>query len=408
VKICIDATPIGVKAMYKGGVLRYIRELIAALSSIDSSNKYVLFFNFFRREHLPSFSEAVKRFGIKENIHVRLSRCPMRLRNLLDPPMELLAGRFDLFHGCFDHLPPLLFGKGVVTIHDIRYIDCVEEAMDAEWLPVLERTVPEPEFSKKDYHARRFLFGYLRSTIEKSTARSRGIITVSEYSKRRLVTLLGIPEEKVRVIYNGVNDFFRPLPEKDISPVFAKFNIRKPYIFYTGNFDPLKNLLVLLEAFKEVRSNHDISLVMVGQVNWFYYILAEKARNLGIFDSVVFTNFVSDGELVALYNGASAFVFPSLYEGFGMPVLEAMACGTPVVCSSACSLPEVAGDATLLVDAASASTLARAIDTILSDERVQDELKEKGMKRAKLFTWENTAKQTLDFYREIAEKREIF
>lgn len=403
-KICIDATPIGIVTVDKGGVCRYIFELIKAISLLDQTNQYTLFFNFFREKSLPIFHDTIKRLRAGENFHVRLSRVPMRLRNIIEPPIELLTGRFDIFHGCFDYLPRILFGQGVVTIHDVRYMENIDNETDAEWIKMLKQFSPSPEFYVKDYLGRSCFFNHLRSTVKKTIQRADRVITVSEFCKSRITELLCIPSEKVKVIHHGVDKHFKPLPPKEVRPVLDKFGVKKPYIFYAGKFDPLKNLIRLLEAFKEITVLHDVNLVMAGIINWFYYILIEKARQLNILNKVVFTDFVTDEELVALYNGASAFALPSIYEGFGIPLLEAMACGVPIVTSNICSIPEVVGDAALFADPYSVTDLSQCILQCLTNETLQEELIEKGKKQVKLFTWENSAKETIAIYKEACEK----
>jgi len=400
-RICIDATPIGVKTTDKGGVCRYISELIESLSSIDSTNQYTLFFNFFRRKHIPVLQEVVKRLRIGENFRIRLSRFPPRLRSIKEPPIELLAGKFDVFHNGFDYLPPILLGKGIATIHDVRYLEDMKHETKPEWIETLKRVAPIPEFYIRDYLARGKLFNRLRSTIRKTIRRAAAIITVSEFCKSRITEILRISPEKIHVIYHGIDIRFKPLTGDEITHVLQKYRIRRPYILYTGRFDPLKNPILLLEAFKKVITSHDLTLVMAGPFNWFFYIVMEQARQLGIIDRVVFTDFVTDDELVALYSGASAFCFPSLYEGFGMPVLEAMACGSPVICSDVCSLPEIAGDAALYVNPSSSNRLAEAILNVLLDKGLREQLIQKGFERVKAFTWRKAAGQTLDIYNKV-------
>lgn len=398
-RICIDATPIGIKTTDKGGVYRYISSLIEALSIVDQKSCYTLFFNFFRKENLPAFNDAVRRLRVGSNFKIRLSRFPPRLRQAIDPPVELLAGRFDVFHGCFDHLPATFGGRRVVTIHDVRYLEDIEDGPEQQWIELLERVAPQPEVYISDCLSRNGLFNHLRSTVRKTVDRADTVITVSEFCKGRIVELLNIPEERVKVIHHGVDSRFRPVPADHIKPVLIKYGIKGPYILYTGKCDPLKNLSRLLEAFERVaRYFKGLTLVIAGPVNWYYHVLLEEARRLGIKDMVVFTGFVKEEDIVPLYSGASVFVMPSLYEGFGMPVVEAMACGVPVVTSDVCSIPEIAGDGALFIDPNSSEGLADGIVRSLSDAVLRKELIEKGMERARLFTWERTARETLRVY----------
>lgn len=397
-KICIDATPIGTRTTDKGGVYRYIWKLIERISCIDHGNKYTLFFNFFRKEHYPVFEETVRRMRVGDNFDIKLSRFPTLLQRYVDIPAELLTGKFDVFHGCFDFLRPTLLGKAVVTIHDIRYLEDIEYESDPEWIRILKQTPSLPDFYIGDCLERDNLFSHLRSTIKKTVRRADMIITVSEFSKRRIIEKLGIPAEKVKVIYPGVNGEFSPQKEESVVMVRNKFRINRPYILYVGKYEPQKNIIRLLEAFQNINMLEDVMLVMAGVINWYYYIVLEKARELNIADRVIFTDFVTDEEMSALYSGASVFFFPSLYEGFGMPILEAMACGTPVVTSPVCSIPEIAGDAAVFADPSSPEDMADALGRCMNDLTLRKSLISKGRTQSASFTWDKTAAQTIGIY----------
>ncbi len=400
-KICIDITPIGIRTTDKGGVYRYIFKLVESLSQLDQKNHYTLFLNFFKKEHLATFYETLNRLQSGKNFQIRLFRFPTRLLRLFEPPIEFLTGRFDIFHGCFDYLPRILFGKGVVTIHDVRYLENFENETDQKWIHILREISSSPEFYTRDYLARSSLFNHLKKTVMKTIKKADVIITVSQFSKSRIEKLLGIPTEKVKVVYQGIDSKFRPLRREEIGPVLKNRGIKKPYVIYVGKFDPLKNIFRFLEAFKKVTFAHNVNLVMVGPINWFYYIVLEKLKELDITDRVIFTNFITDNEIVALYNGASLFVLPSLYEGFGIPLVEAMACGAPIVTSNICSMPEVVDDGALQVDPYSVCSIAEGMDKVLSDKHLCKELVSRGLERAKLFTWEKTARETLTVYQEV-------
>ncbi|MFZ5907804.1 MAG: glycosyltransferase family 4 protein [Nitrospirota bacterium] len=401
-KVCIDATPIGIVTPDKGGVYRYIFELIRGLSFLDSDDEYTLFFNFSRKEHLPVFHEVISKLGLGKNFRIRHSKFPVRFRRIMEPPMEFLAGKFDIFHACFDYFPRILSGRGIVTIHDIRYLEEQAVAPDSEWVRILKETNPAHENLLRDYAARADLFHHLSSTIRKTIRRAHMVITVSEFCRGRLMELLKLPDEKIRVVYHGVDKrFLLPLKCDNVLSVLNRFGIERPYVLYTGKFDPSKNLIRLLEAFGTVCCFHDIVLVMVGPKNWFYHIIHETAKKLGIDNRIKFTGFVDDDDLVSLYNGASVFALPSLYEGFGIPLLEAMACGVPVVASNVCSVPEVIDDAGILVDPLSIASIAEGIRRVLSDTAVKNDLVQKGLERAKLFSWEKTARETREIYRKV-------
>lgn len=400
-KICIDATPLGIRTNDKGGVYRYIWKLVESISSIDHVNTYILFFNFFRREHYPVFRENVERLKVGDNFQIKQSRFPARLQQFISPPAELLAGGFDIFHGCFDYLRPLLHGKGIVTVHDIRYLESVEHEEDPEWIDILKRSAPSPEYFVSDYLSRKNLFTHLKSNIMKTVQRADAVITVSEFSKTRIVEKLGVPADNVRVIYPGIDEAFVRPDNGAIDRVRKKFGIDKSYILYVGKFEPQKNIIRMVEAFKKVARNEEVCLVMAGPVNWYYFIVLEKIKQLGISDDVVFTDFIEDEDMAALYSGASAFVFPSLYEGFGLPLLEAMACGVPIVTSHVCSIPEVVDDSAYFADPCSADDIADKVLRCLTDDEQRRNLIHAGRRRSQSFSWKNTALKTIDAYKSL-------
>jgi glycosyltransferase involved in cell wall biosynthesis len=401
VKICIDATPLGTNTNDKGGVYRYIWKLIESLSEADSENQYTLLFNFFRNEHIPHFREAVKVLAVRDNFRIKLSRFPARIQQYIEPPAELLAGRFNLIHGCFDYLRPTLSGKGVVTVHDIRYLEDVEYDDNPRWIEILRQTTSSPDVHIADCLSRKNLFAHLRSNIKKTVQRADSIVTVSEFTRSRIIENLGVSAEKVRVIYPGVDDWFMRRDTAVVKRVFDALGIDRPCLLYVGKFEPQKNINRLIDAFHRVLKQRDMVLVMAGPINWYYHIVLEKIKEMNLVDNIIFTGYITDETMSALYSGASALVFPSLYEGFGLPVLEAMACGLPVVSSNVCSIPEVAGEAALLADPYSPDDIAEKILLLLKDESLRHELISRGKKRAQFFSWKQTAEKTLETYRSI-------
>lgn len=398
-KICIDATPIGINTTDKGGVYRYIHHLVEALGQIDKENQYRLFFNFFNNSNLPAFEKKINQLDLPANFLVQRSRCPVRIREGLGLPVEFLAGGFDVFHGCADRLPKVTWGKAVVTIHDVRYLEDFNAPPDPEWMDIIQRKAPRPKEAMTDFMARDALFKSLRETIKQTVKRADKIIAVSEFSKSRMIDTLNIEAEKIRVVHHGVDTCFKRPSHSHLKKRLEHMGIKTPYVLYTGKYDPLKNLLRLLSAFKICSDKwNDLMLVMAGPKNWFYYVVEEESRRLGIGDRIYYTDFISDEDLVTLYSGASLFAMPSLYEGFGMPVIEAMACGAPVVTSRLCSIPEVAGDAALLVDPESVSDIAEAMMSVLSDKKISDDLVAGGLMQASSFTWEKSARETLSIY----------
>jgi glycosyltransferase involved in cell wall biosynthesis len=199
---------------------------------------------------------------------------------------------------------------------------------------------------------------------------------------------------------------FRPVEAAEAGPVLEKYGVERPYILYVGALESRKNLPRLLEAYARLRKwSARWKLVIVGARKWKFTPIFEAVQRLGLEPHVHFTDYVADEDLPALYRGAELFAFPSLYEGFGLPVLEAMACGTPVVTSNRSSLPEVAGDAALLVDPLDVEAIAGAMQRVLADEALAAGLREIGLARAAQFTWERTARETVAVYKKAIDGR---
>lgn len=234
--------------------------------------------------------------------------------------------------------------------------------------------------------------------------RADAIIADSKASKRDIVRLLGIPAERVQVIYLAVDRRFRPITdEAHLKDVRRRYHLPADYILYLGGLDQRKNLAALLKAFKRLTS--DLQLVIAGRLpardTPFFPDPRRMVRELDLEERVAFIGWVPEEDKPALYSMAKLFVFPSLYEGFGLPPLEAMACGTPVIASNASSLPEVVGDAGLLIDPHDAAGLAEAMAALLDDERLRKGLGQRGFERARRFSWEETARETLKVYQEV-------
>ena len=245
----------------------------------------------------------------------------------------------------------------------------------------------------------RFTVAHTRLLLGPSARRATTIVTGSEHTRGELESLLGIPGERVAVTPYGVDARFRPEPPA-AGWAQERFGVRERYVLCVGNLEPRKNLSRAVRAF-EAAGADDCSLVVVGARGWrneeFERAVAETAAH------VVVAGYVDDAELVPLYSGAACLVFPSLYEGYGFPPLEAMACGTPVISSDRTSLPEVVGDAGVLVDPLDTAAIGAAIRDLLGDERRARELGERGRERAAGFTWERTAEATVQVYRAVVE-----
>ena len=393
VRIAIDYTA----AVGQGaGIGRYTRGLVGALADLDQQNRYTLLIagGVPRGRALPSLSERFSYRTIPFSDRL-LTILWHRLR--LPLYADLWAGGADLFHMPDFALPPLRSARGLVTVHDLTFMHYPECAPPR-------------------------LVSYLNKVVPRSVRRARLVLADSTSTKQDLVTLLNVPADKIRVVYAGVGpEFHRIADEAALAAARARYGLDLPFILTLGTLEPRKNHLRLLEAFARVRRGtndsspaagaHDLQspvcdlrLVIAGGKGWLYDEVLAAVQRLGLQDRVVFPGFVADADLPALYSLAAAFAYPSLYEGFGLPVLEALACGTPVVCSNASSLPEVAGDAALLVDPLSVDNLTAALQRILNDAPLRQELAARGPRQAARFTWSAAAESLLAAYREAGAR----
>jgi len=367
VKIGIEAHAIGMK---QGGNERYVEGLLKGLSELSFSNlRFVVFLN--HTADIPSFLEGHPCFEFE-----RISLSPIK-RLMLDLPLKVSKTRINILHSQY-HIPPFIRIPSVITLHDVSYLT-------------------HPEF---------FPFSELikmKLLMPYSIKKAKKIITVSNFSKMEILEKYGDIDEKICTIHNGVDEQFKPAAEAEILKVLAKHKISRPYILSVSNLQPRKNLHGLIRTFSRIlKKNKDFpcSLVITGKKLWLYdeiFSAIEPATK----EKIYFTDYVENNDLVALYSGAEMLVYPSFYEGFGLPVLEAMACGCPVIASCKSSLPEVVGNAGILVDPYNQQELSLAILTLHQDRNLQKELKEKGIKQSRKFSWIECAKKTVEVYKNI-------
>jgi len=267
-------------------------------------------------------------------------------------------------------LSPLAPG-GITTIHDVSFL------IGPEW------------FRPRD----RFLLSRL---VPGSARRAKRVITVSETSKRDIVRLLGVPEEKVVVTWNGVDERFRPVPLEEALARLRQYGVAPPYILTVGTRWPRKNMALAIEAAERLPAAVPHRLVVTGKRGWGMEEWESGSRR-----RVQFTGYVADEDMPALYSAADLYLCPSHYEGFGLPVVEAMACGTPVFSSAGGALPEVVGEAGILEGRLDPAIWANRIASLLQDSSMLARMRERGLQRAKQFTWEAAAERTLEVYREV-------
>lgn len=355
----------------------YLENLLSYYQKIDTKKKYLVFLSSKEPNIFNSPEGNLKKvfFGARAQPSWKL---------LFWQPVfifKLLVEKADLYH--IPNTSPLLF-KSCPTIISI---------LDLQ------------EFYTNKYGNMR---GTYRKIINYIAARvADKIITISYNSKKDIVKLLRIPEEKVVVTYLGINPMFRPLDrEKCYSKINTKYGLSgSEYIVSVGELHPGKNFVRLIQAFSKIKNNNaPYKLLIVGKKGWRYQDIYAVVEDLDLKNDVIFTNYVPFEELPVLYNGAALYVYPTLYEGFGLPALEAMACGTPLVTSNVSSLSEVVGDGGIFVDPYNVDSLSEAIAKVLSDNNLRSDLIKKGLLQAKKFTWEKTARQTIKVYEEVYNK----
>ncbi len=232
------------------------------------------------------------------------------------------------------------------------------------------------------------------------------VIAISESTKRDAVRLYGIPEDKIVVTHLAAEDRFRPADPHRVDGVRERFGLPPRFLLYVGTIEPRKNLDVLLGALSRLKGQgREVPLVVAGGLGWLYQGFLAKIRSLGLESLVILPGFVPDDDLPALYTAAEVFVYPSIYEGFGIPILEAMGCGTPVLCSDSSSLPEVAGDGGILLPPGDPAAWAEAIARLMESAALRGELRERGFRNASRFRWEETSRRTWEVYRAVHARR---
>lgn len=361
-KIGIDISPIFYQ---RGGVGNYTLHLIENLIKLKSDHRFFLYSNHFSNESFPFLSDLNVTFiqGIRTYLSYKIWR-----------------EGIDVVHGPNFRLPGRGTKGNVITIHDLA----------------LEKF---PSFGKKK-------FGSCFSSwkTRKRALSADHLIAVSQNSLEDIVKIFGISREKISAIYNGVDHFFFQDQNQELFlKMKDKFGIKKDqFILFTGTVEPRKNVKTLLKAFsRNRRLRNNYSLVLAGGTGWKNEDLQQFILNEGIQNELSITGYISREELRVLYSFASCFVFPSVYEGFGIPLLEAMACGAPVVCSNSSSLPEVAGDAAIMIDPYDIDGFSVAMGKVVENEELRKNMIQKGLERVKHFSWEETARKTLQVYEKV-------
>jgi len=366
--IAIDAHSVGTQL---AGNVTYITGLIEALAEIDTANQYTLYVT--KPEAVEKYAGRWPNFRVRRTLpHFPLIRVPITLTaELRLRPVDLL---FVQYSG-----PISVPCKLVTSIHDISY----------EHLP--------------ETFKRRSRF-QMRLTIPRTARMADHVVTPSEYSRQDLIDTYGLPPEKVTTIPLAASTFFKPVTEAaEIERVRKKYDLPGDYILGVGSIQPRKNLGRLISAYSQLSMKRDDlpPMILAGKMAWLFEETLREIETHGLKEKIRFTGFVPDEDLPGLYSAAKCFVYPSFFEGFGLPPLEAMRCGTAVITGDRTSLPEVVGDAGILIDPFDVGAIAAAIERVLTDDKLREEMVQMGLERARQFTWISTARQTLDVFEKV-------
>jgi glycosyltransferase involved in cell wall biosynthesis len=380
------------------GIGRYTRELVRAIVDRGDAHRYTLFYAAGGiAPDSPYLADLRRLCDSRAYIrHVPIPLSPRRLTQLWQRlrapvPVELFTGPLDLLHAPDFVLPPTR-ARTLVTIHDLSFMvhpECAEPSM----------------------------VRYLNDAVPRGLRRADVILADSEATRRDLARLLAIDPALVELVYPGVGPRFRPMSAEEIEPIRRRLGLPDRFVLFVSTLEPRKNLVRLLEAFAQVlqiadcrlqienpnlqSAIYNLQLVIAGRRGWLYEDVFATIDRLRLRERVRLLDFVHDKDLPALYNLAAAFAYPSIYEGFGIPPLEAMACGTPTVTADNSSLPEVVADAAVLVAAEDIGSIASGIARAIADEPLRARLRLAGPEQARQFTWERAAEQVLACYERI-------
>jgi glycosyltransferase involved in cell wall biosynthesis len=366
-RIAIDYTS---AVRQRAGIGRFTRDQVGAMLAATPDRDWTLVVTRDAEAAPPAPNARIARLPLDERAWLAIQH-----RLPFGPAVERFIGGFDVYHGPNFLLPRLRAAWGVATIHDLTFL-------------------VHPEFAEPS------LAAFLRRAVPQSIRRAAAICADSETTKRDLAERLGVPGERVTVVRGGVRPIFRPVaPEDARAALPAAYPVDRPFIFALGTREPRKNLGGLLQAYQSLRARGlDPRLLLAGPEGWRMEGFAEQIARSPYRDDVVSLGFVEDEQLPALLSLCDCFVYPSFYEGFGLPVLEAMACGAPVVCSDRASVAEIAGAAASLAPPDEPEQIAMAIERVLRDTAHASALRAAGPPHAAAFTWERSARELLNVY----------
>jgi glycosyltransferase involved in cell wall biosynthesis len=376
VKVALNAQLLSAAASYRSaGIRRAIYHLLAELPSLAGDDQLHVY-----APDAPANRRLLRVPGVTAHLNVLpMDRPAVRIaweQAIL--PIELVHARADLLHALGFVSPFAWRGPTIVTTYDLSFM----------------------RFPHLFNRGNRM---YLRNFCPPSLRRADRVITISEHARQDVIELCGVRPERVTAILLAADERFTPASSDAVAAFRAHHNLPERFVLYLGTLEPRKNVALLVRAYATLRQQGSVDhlLVLAGARGWQYDPIFELVRELGLEPYVRFPGFVQDEEQALWYSSATVFAFPSLYEGFGLPLLEAMACGTPVVASRASSLPEVVGDAGMLVDPESSDELSAALRRILDDASYHARLASAGLARAQTFSWRKTAAETIQVYRDV-------
>ncbi|MBI3384773.1 glycosyltransferase family 4 protein [Candidatus Gottesmanbacteria bacterium] len=350
----------------------YTYELLNSFYDFDEKNEYTVF--------LPPNVIPSDLPKEKNNWHYQLVG-PAKLWTMYSLPKFFFVSKpkLDIFFSPTHYLPPFILYPSAISILDLSFLYF------------------KSNFTLKD-------FWQLKLWSEWSAKSCRQIFTISQASKDDIINLYQLPENKIAVTYPGIKELKNlRIKELSMNKVLEKYGINHNYILFVGTVQPRKNIVKLIEAFSKI-TDKDLELVIIGRSGWMYEEIYAAPKKFGVEQKVKFLDSVSDEELPYFYKNAACFVLPSLYEGFGMPILEAMQNGCPVVTSNVSSMPEAGGNAALYVDPSNVGDILNKIKMVISDPKLQKEMIKKGYEQVKKFSWEKTARETLKVLEQVAGK----
>ncbi len=351
------------------GIPNYILQLLRSMSKIDRDDEFFLYTN----RPIPF------ELGLGDNFRTVLVNKPYprwQLWYQIGLPRQIRRDRIQLYHDPVYLLPFRLGVPGIITIHDLSGLVM-------------------PHFHRKKVAMTSKLIPY-------SVRKAKRIIAVSEFTKSEIVRLFPAAEDKITVIYEAASDDFVPVTDINrLNLVRRKYRLPEKFVLFVGTLEPRKNLVGIMKAYARIRAEIPHSLVVVGGRGWKYSNIYKLLSSLNIEENVIFTGFVDASDMPAIYSMADIFAYPSFYEGFGLPVLEAMACGTPVLTSNTSSLPEVAGDAAILVNPNSVDDISEKLLMLAKNEDIRKDLSRRGIENARMFSWEKAARETIDLYHNV-------